>query len=252
MVRQIKQPLVADWDSVEIFEREHNKYEIRKTEYIIKVALVAYQSNSDYYMEKINFKDIDGVQTVVGTSPIKLKDIINLKKIISSIDVGQEKHLRFEGIISNDIIWWNPAEPKKVIWIYDPKRVDITIGYNRTENTYNVPIGKMIFSTDGHTVKGLMFKNTLTKNGPLYSIPLPNFGGSTSMCNGSTHLSEYDTMEEYIQSWTNRIFLTKWSNENIGMGGIEGIKTLDKKKKLLKKHWIKCNTTVNDLIEWLS
>jgi hypothetical protein len=254
MVRSFDESALTD------FKTEGNKYIIDTETFRVSVALIVYESNkNNQYMEKVNFKEnpIDNSWIAVGASPVRMKDIYAMRKALDA--VKQEPRVKgkdpmevsnFEGMIPKNIIWWSRVDYKKIIWTVDPKFLDIEL---EGEMSGTIPIDKILFATNGENIKGFLVPKgkDFEEGDDLDQLPLPNFYGSSNMCNGSTKLATYNNMEQYLKAWENRVFRTKYSNENLGIGGIDGLKKLEGLKRLPKRFRVASNTTVEKLIEWL-
>ena len=134
----------------------------------------------------------------------------------------------------------------------EPGIISVDVSFN--DDVYDIPMDTILFATDGSGLKGFLLpKNKdFDEDDYLDELPLPNFYSSSNMCNGSTELGVYDSIESYIEAWENRVFKTKYSNENMGIGGFEGLKKLHGKKKLPKQYRVESNVSLNKLIEWLT
>jgi hypothetical protein len=256
MVRQV------DGDTIADFTSEGSTYQIDKEVFKVDTALVVYKSNKGaQYMEKINFKadPRDNSMVAVGASPVRMKDIYAMREALNAIKEKPTKEgknpmeeMNFEGIFPRHVLYWARGDYRKIIWTMDPEFLRIEMGYN--EGVYNIPMDRILFATNGVAIKGFLTPKikAFGEHDALDQLPLPNFYSSNNMCNGNTKLGTYNTMEQYLQAWENRVFNTKYSNENMGIGGIDGLKKLNGKKRLPKKYRAESDVTVNKLIEWLT
>ena len=250
MVQQVNE------STIEKFTHEKDGYVLFDEQFVVDSALIVYKSNkSEYYMEKANFVNDNNETRFVGSSPLKAKDIVKLREAVNTIKIKKaksekKKFLEFEGFIPDNVLYWSRNNPDGIIWTSDPKTVTVHMGYSGY--TYVLPVPKIVFATDGEAVKGFLMPKRKSLNSYLDALPLPNFYSSSVMCNGNTQLPEYETMNEYIKAWEDRIFKTNWSHENMGVGGIEGLKKLNGKKRLPKEFRKETSTTIKKLIEWVN
>jgi len=260
MVRQIDENTVKQLGESCSYG-SHPDHTIEREVFTINTALVVYTSRNSTYMEKINFRtNAEGHEIAVGTSAVRLKDILNIKKAIGTMELtsksktgDQMKTKNFEGMLPSNILYWNRIDYKRIIWTVDAQMLHVAIGSSKIDVT--IPMDKIIFATNGTVIKGFLApkrKDELDGFFYLDALPLPNFYGSSNMCNGSTELPNYFTMEGYLQAWEDRVFKTKYSNENLGMGGLKGLTELDGKKRLPKRFRTRTDVTIDKLIEWLT
>ena len=250
-----------DESTIGAFNAESNQYHVDTEVFKIEVALVVYKSTkNNQYMEKINFKadPRDNSMIAVGASPVRMKDIYAMRKALHTIKekptVGGANPMEsanFKGMMPEHIIYWSRDDYKKIIWTMEPGMLKIDMSYDG--GSYTIPMDTILFATDGNNIKGFLIPKTKTfdEYSVLDQLPLPNFYSSNNMCNGNTKLGVYDTMEGYLKAWENRVFQTKYSNENMGVGGLHGLKQLDGKKRLPKRYRASSNIHVKDLIQWL-
>lgn len=248
-----------DDDTVKDFTEESGNYRINNEVFKINTALVVYESNKNAtYMEKINFKKDGESMVAVGASPVRMKDVYAMREALDAIrevptiEGEPMEKTNFKGMMPKNIIFWSRADYRKIIWTLSPGTVYIDMAYEDGE--FEIPMDTILFATDGDNIKGFLLpkEKDFDEDDYLDALPLPNFYSSSNMCNGNTKLGSYNTMENYIQAWENRVFKTKYSNENLGVGGIDGLKKLSGKKRLPKKYRVQSRVSINDLIVWLT
>lgn len=195
------------------------------TLYYPKSALVFYQTagkSNDTYVEHF---DMDKNGMPVNAHPLTVQEANRLAKALKTAKEEKEPLLKPQGILSNEVLYFDPTGDK-VVWFNKATQREMyfTESLGIPKGKANVPPMLWIANRNGLAVFALSNGRRPTAKTKLYNAPFFNVYEDGNVCMGTVdvRIKKTASLEEFIQAWEGFFFNSYFSHLMHGYNPIKG------------------------------
>lgn len=183
--------------------------------YYPKSALVFYQTtgkNNDTYVEHF---DMDKNGMPINAHPLTVQEANRLAKALKTTKEEKEPLLKPQGILSNQVLYFEPTG-NKVVWFTKAKQREMYFieGLGIPKGSANVPPMLWVASRNGLSVFALPSNKRPTERTQLCNAPFFNIYQDGSVCLGTVDvpIKKTASLEEFIDEWEGYFFNSYFSH----------------------------------------
>ncbi len=195
------------------------------TLYYPKSALVFYQTTgkrNDTYVEHF---DMDKNGTPINAHPLTVKEANQLAKALKTAKEEKEPLLKPQGILSNQILYFEPTG-NKVVWFTKAIQRELYFieSLGIPKGKANVPPMLWVANRNGLAVFSLTNGRRPTIKTKLYNAPFFNVYEDGNVCMGTVdvRIKKTASLEEFINKWEGFFFNSYFSHLMHGHNPIKG------------------------------
>ncbi|MGJ1265494.1 PRTRC system protein B [Sphingobacterium spiritivorum] len=195
------------------------------TLYYPKSALVFYQTTgkgNDTYVEHF---DMDKNGMPINAHPLTVKEANQLAKALKTAKEEKEPLLKPQGILSNEVLYFEP-NANKLVWFTKATQREMYFveSLGIPKGKANVPPMLWVANRNGLAVFALSNSRRPTIKTKLYNAPFFNVYEDGNVCMGTVdvRIKKTASLEEFINKWEGFFFNSYFSHLMLGHNPING------------------------------